>query len=533
MLYQNSVKMKIKTTLFLTLVLLFSGLNAQDYVSTEPQNKNVVLEEFTGVRCGYCPQGHVIAASIVANNPGRAFVVAYHPSNSSLTVPYSGDPDFRRTYPNAFYNSSYCGTSPFMPGAFVNRRLSGGERLLSRSVWASRSNQILAESSPANMGISTSYDFFSKMLYITVEIYYTQTVLTDNSIYILLSENDLIARQNGGSNSYVHKHVFREAFVGQWGDPITEPTTQGSLITLQYEWDATGTEYLMGNCEVLAFLQDQTSEEVITGVGVDVGEQTYIQPTAGFSVEDNTVGVGYQAIFTDESDHTPTAWDWTFEGGDPASSTLQSPPPIMYDTPGQYSVTLIVTNPAGSDTMTMENLMDINYAPEAAFEASQTMIMAGEGVTFTDMSSYDPTSWYWEFEGGDPATSTAQNPPEIIYDTPGTYTVTFAAINEYGEDTLVEENYIQVGGVGVAEEGLQKAFSIYPNPTGGTLHIKPQGMESIRRVYLRNAGGQLVYTHETSSTMIQTLQLDELETGLYFLEIQTDRERYLEKVVLK
>ena len=50
--------------------------------------KNVVIEEFTGVRCPNCPQGHVIIANIKAANPNRIVAVSLHPVNS-LGHPYS------------------------------------------------------------------------------------------------------------------------------------------------------------------------------------------------------------------------------------------------------------------------------------------------------------------------------------------------------------------------------------------------------------------------------------------------------------
>ena len=39
------------------LLLLTAALNAQNFVSTVPANRNVILEEFTGSYCQYCPEG--------------------------------------------------------------------------------------------------------------------------------------------------------------------------------------------------------------------------------------------------------------------------------------------------------------------------------------------------------------------------------------------------------------------------------------------------------------------------------------------
>ena len=50
-----------------TLVIIFGmtfSMIAQTIVSTNPENKNVILEEFTGIYCTYCPDVHSIAHAI-------------------------------------------------------------------------------------------------------------------------------------------------------------------------------------------------------------------------------------------------------------------------------------------------------------------------------------------------------------------------------------------------------------------------------------------------------------------------------------
>ena len=70
-----------KRNLFSFALLLFLpglfGLNnsvAQNIVGTDPENKNVILEEFTGIHCTYCPQGHQIAQGIQNSNPGVVLI---------------------------------------------------------------------------------------------------------------------------------------------------------------------------------------------------------------------------------------------------------------------------------------------------------------------------------------------------------------------------------------------------------------------------------------------------------------------------
>ena len=64
-------------SLFVTLFCV-QFLFAQSFVSTTAENKNVVLEEFTGIHCGYCPDGHVMAQNFSNANPGDVVVINLH-----------------------------------------------------------------------------------------------------------------------------------------------------------------------------------------------------------------------------------------------------------------------------------------------------------------------------------------------------------------------------------------------------------------------------------------------------------------------
>ena len=71
----------MKKILTLIIVALTLHLNAQQFVSTTPQNRNVVIEEFTGINCPNCPDGHVVANNIMDAYPGRVWAVNIHAGN--------------------------------------------------------------------------------------------------------------------------------------------------------------------------------------------------------------------------------------------------------------------------------------------------------------------------------------------------------------------------------------------------------------------------------------------------------------------
>lgn len=154
----------------------------------------------------------------------------------------------------------------------------------------------------------------------------------------------------------------------------------------------------------------------------------YSQPTTGCS--------GLTVQYADSSLFRPTAWAWTFAGGTPGTSTLRVPPLITYNTPGSHSVTLSVTNAAGTVTRTDTGMVVINYrAPVATVTASSLNVCSGAPVTFSSSAIYCPTTYAWAFAGGTPATSAALNPRAVTFATPGPHTVTLTVTNSFGSTT--------------------------------------------------------------------------------------------------
>lgn len=196
-------------------------------------------------------------------------------------------------------------------------------------------------------------------------------------------------------------------------------------------------------------------------------------PVADFVGNPTTVIEGGTVDFTDLSTNSPTSWDWTFDGGTPPSSTDQNPS-IVYNTAGTYDVTLVATNGDGSDTETktlyIEVVTDGTLAAE--FSANPTTLTEGGTVNFTDESLGDVTSWDWVFEGGNPATSTDQN-PTINYPAAGVYSVTLTVGDGTETDEEIKTDYIIVNPL---SGDLQAAFvaSAYTITAGDCINFNDQ-----------------------------------------------------------
>jgi PKD repeat protein len=247
-----------------------------------------------------------------------------------------------------------------------------------------------------------------------------------------------------------------------------------------------------------------------------------IFPTADFTADDTTIEVGGTADFTDLSTGgTIIAWNWTFEGGTPGTSTEQNPTGILYDTQGSYDVTLEVENDYGQTAITTKtDFISVDFAPVANFEADATMPAIGQGVNFTDLSTGTITEWLWEFEGGTPANSILQNPEPIVYAAVGFYDVRLTVSNDYGSDSMLKEDYIDVQPIGIGEFSDEGAVHFYPNPANGNLNIENKsGMPVHLNIYAMT--GQLM-KEDILPEGSTRLSLEGFESGIYFIRYYND-----------
>lgn len=168
-----------------------------------------------------------------------------------------------------------------------------------------------------------------------------------------------------------------------------------------------------------------------------------------------TIYVGEYIQLSDLSTGPPILYDWTFDGGSPEASAEESPI-VQYLNPGTYDITLHVKNYRGEDSYTLENAVTVKQRVpvggfEAVVEGGYTLTSYGPfapkeaNVYFADNSENYPTEWNWQFFGGTPSASTAQNPGKVVYNQPGTHNFAYMAANDEGSDVIELEGFAKIG----------------------------------------------------------------------------------------
>ncbi|MBK9420613.1 MAG: Omp28-related outer membrane protein [Flavobacteriales bacterium] len=231
--------------LFALTLLLPSLAFGQSLVGTDAELRTGFLEDFTGVNCVNCPDGHTIMASVAAAHPGLVSLVGVHAGIYST-------PEFQTTFGTAldnFYNPSG------YPMGVVNRRPYNGVSVMGRGSWAAAMDEVLALPSPVNLGMESSYDAGSQILTVHVQLHYTaDSPGGEDRIGVLLTENHIFGYQSGGGSNYDHTHVLRTYLTDIWGESVTT-TTAGTTVDRTYTLAVPAT-WNIDNCEVTAFVSE-------------------------------------------------------------------------------------------------------------------------------------------------------------------------------------------------------------------------------------------------------------------------------------
>lgn len=115
-----------------------------------------------------------------------------------------------------------------------------------------------------------------------------------------------------------------------------------------------------------------------------------LAPVADFTASTTVINVGESIQLSDASSNNPTAWNWTFTGGSPTSSSAQNPS-VTYNTPGNYTVVLEASNATGTDTETKTSYITVNSAA-VSYCTSQGNNFSYEWISKVAINSFTKNS---------------------------------------------------------------------------------------------------------------------------------------------
>lgn len=553
--------MKKFLSLLVVAVLTSFTLSAQgdQFVSTTPTHKNVLLEEYTGINCQYCPDGHKIANQIAAAHPGEVFLINVHAGSYAANT-------YTTQFGNALANQT--GLTGYPSGTINRHVFSGSNTALSRSAWAANANTILGQSSPVNIAAQGTLDWSTRELSLTVQLYYTANEANPtNMLNVAITQDNVIGSQVGSSynpaqvvgGKYRHMHMLRHLITGQWGEEITT-TTQGSFVEKTYTYTIPSS--LGSPNAILAKLEDlhfiafvaQGHQEVLTACEAQITNinMPAINPrvdalndvpvfdcSTDAKVSATVTNIGTEPItaLTFEykvANGDPMTYQWT--GNIPSTQQQEIELPtitVAHSVNQSVKVKIVSANSTafeteessitikkikgwGSGEMVLKIKTD-SYASETSYKIygpNGNVVQQGSGLTNSTINEFPFTPselGCYRVQVKDSYGDGISGGYARLYDAAGNM-----VFNIGGTSFTSEANaMVEVTVVGV-EDYDNEEVNVYPNPATDVLHINGSNIQGVA-VY--NLQGQCVMTE---SGNVNELSISSLSRGLYILKVTTD-----------
>jgi len=288
------------------------------------------------------------------------------------------------------------------------------------------------------------------------------------------------------------------AACGQGRANITGDGCNGAIVTWMDQ---------RGNCSTSdIYAQNINADSTLGGTSGSIGCPIVPPPHAAFQADSTSFCANNCATFTDMSTGTPTSWLWTFQGGSPATSTLQNPY-VCYFTGGTFDVKLVVGNGGGKDSTTNSGLIHVTSAPP-----TPNILVSFDTLKCTFDSSYVHYEW-------------SANGVHLPGDT-----LSYYIISGGGNYSVVVTNS---AGCSIATGivlGMQQfipgsGLQMIPNPAINEIIIKGYTLSGKNEITIFNVIGETIYTEELNSPE-KTINCEKLPPGIYFLQVANERGRW-------
>ncbi len=241
-------------------------------------------------------------------------------------------------------------------------------------------------------------------------------------------------------------------------------------------------------------------------------------PVANFASNVTSACVGQEVLFIDQSTTNVTSWNWTFQNGNPGSSTQQNPS-VIFNTPGTYTVTLQVTSPNGTAN-TSANIT-------VAALPSQPIIAQNGNVLSINLPANHTVQWYYngiEIVG--------VNTASTMVNANGDYTATVS--NAGGCSVSATGTYAVV--TSMREIDLNNDFTLFPNPVKDIVSISGNLINDKVLIKIYNSLGGIIYAQETQNSGLKNvlkIDLTEQASGIYFINVMNNSTSITKKILLK
>lgn len=248
-----------------------------DYV----MHKNVLLENYQGVRCVNCPSANELAIDLQDKYDGRLIVLGVHAGALATAPPNTSFPDFKTEEGEQWLN--YFGVVA-TPSGMVNRKYIDGISVIPATSWEEIVVEVFQDTPIVGMAAQLNYDKESRVLEADIKIKSIEKITEQCQLTICVVEDNIVGSQytpQGIDSEYVHRNVFRQTINGEWGEELNlgnvnigDEITRSYTVTLNDKYNA-------NECYMVAYVSNATSKEVLQVIQKKIVDDNSEEETTG------------------------------------------------------------------------------------------------------------------------------------------------------------------------------------------------------------------------------------------------------------
>lgn len=235
--------------------------------------KKVLLEDYTGHKCGNCPPAAVTAESLLEQYTNSLVIIAVHAGFYAKT----SSPDYLVSYTTTAGNDWDAATGfgvsvgPGNPNGMVNRKNYQNYGLIQReSKWSTTIPIALADPLVVKLDLTTNYDTTVRALNTDIKATFKSAYANNVKITIVLIENGLIGSQTDYNkkpdlvSDYHFEHVLRGSLNGSWGELLkNSPIAVNDSVKISNIGYSIDPKFNDKEISVIAFVSDELTREIL------------------------------------------------------------------------------------------------------------------------------------------------------------------------------------------------------------------------------------------------------------------------------
>lgn len=244
-------------------------------------NRNVVLEDYTGHKCVFCPNAATVAEGIETANPDRVFVISIHSSPGGVGPFQETDAEYTENFANetaiAYGHTFQTGYGfDANPAGTISRIKFNNIMFQQASDWSNLVTQVLNEND-LKVGISAKANYFdaTKGLFVHALIDPKSQDVSKLKVVTQFIENSFIGNQKlpGGQHdaAYNFHNTLRETLDGApFGQALSSKTANSSgKIQFDYSYQIPA-KYDPANCHVVVYVMNTETYEILQAVNLKI-----------------------------------------------------------------------------------------------------------------------------------------------------------------------------------------------------------------------------------------------------------------------